>query len=65
MRDPQSIAVNEDERMIPVWSIVLASVGFVLVEYYFWVLAPEQRHHLPPLLPHCADDRPVLHPVRP
>jgi hypothetical protein len=50
MRDPQSIAVNEDERMIPVWSIVLASVGFVLVEYYFWVLAPEQRHHLPPPL---------------
>ena len=48
MRDPQSIAVNDDERMIPVWSIVVASLAFVLVEYYFWVVAPEQRHHAPP-----------------
>ena len=50
MRDPQSISVNEDERMIPVWSIVVASLAFVLVEYYFWVIAPEQRHHAPPPL---------------
>src|ERR1700693_1323025 len=48
MRDPQSITVNDDERMIPVWSIVVASLAFVLVEYYFWVVAPEQRHHAPP-----------------
>ena len=27
MRDPQSITVNEDERMIPVWSIMVASRG--------------------------------------
>ncbi|MGB7267401.1 MAG: hypothetical protein WBC92_17930, partial [Terracidiphilus sp.] len=47
MRDPQLISVNEDERMIPVWSIVMASLAFVLVEYYFWVIAPEQRHHPP------------------
>ena len=51
MRDPESIAVNEDERMIPVWSIIVASVAFVLVEYYFWMVAPEQRHHAP-RLPH-------------
>ena len=31
--------------MIPVWSIIVASLAFVLVEYYFWVVAPEQRHH--------------------
>ncbi len=48
MRDPQSITVNEDGRMIPVWSIIVASLAFVLVEYYFWVVAPEQRHHAPP-----------------
>jgi len=48
MRDPQSITVNDDERMIPVWSIVVASVAFVLVEYYFWAVAPGQRHHAPP-----------------
>jgi len=26
--------------MIPVWSIIAASLAFVLVEYYFWVFAP-------------------------
>jgi len=50
MRDPETITVNDDERMIPVWSIVVASLAFVLVEYYFWVVAPEQRHHGPPPL---------------
>ena len=48
MPDPESISVNDEERMVPVWSIIAASVAFVLVEYYFWVLAPEQRHHAPP-----------------
>ena len=40
MRDPQSITVNEDERLIPVWSIVAAVAAFVLVEYYFWLVLP-------------------------
>jgi RNA polymerase subunit RPABC4/transcription elongation factor Spt4 len=48
MPDPQTISVNDDERMIPLWSIIVASLAFVLVEYYFWVFAPEQRHHAPP-----------------
>lgn len=47
MREPESITVNDDARMIPVWSIVTASLAFVLVEYYFWVVAPEYRHHPP------------------
>ncbi|MGB6745511.1 MAG: zinc ribbon domain-containing protein [Terracidiphilus sp.] len=50
MRDPESIVVTDDQRMIPAWSIVLASVAFLLVEYYFWIVAPEQRHHAPPPL---------------
>jgi ribosomal protein L34E len=50
MRDPQSITVNDDERMFPIWSIVLASVSFLLVEYYWWIIAPAQRHHAPPPL---------------
>jgi hypothetical protein len=49
MRDPQSIAVNEDARLIPVWSIVAAAVAFVLVEYYFWMILPTQQNHHPPL----------------
>jgi len=49
MRKPESIAMNEDERVIPVWSIVVAITAFVLVEYYFWLILPEQQHHPPPI----------------
>ena len=41
MRDPQSIDVNEDTRLIPIWSIVAAAAAFVLVEYYFWLVFPQ------------------------
>jgi len=47
MLDPQAISANEEERMIPVWSIIAASLAFVLVEYYFWIVAPTQHHHAP------------------
>jgi hypothetical protein len=49
MRNPQSIAVNEDARLIPIWSIVAAIASFLLVEYYFWLVLPDSQHHLPPL----------------
>jgi hypothetical protein len=49
MRDPQSIAVNEEEQLIPVWSMVAAAVSFVLVEYYVWMVLPGQGHKGPPL----------------
>ena len=32
-------------RLIPWWSIVIAIAAFVGVEYYFWLVLPEQRHH--------------------
>jgi hypothetical protein len=48
MRDPQAIPINEDARLIPVWSMVVAALAFVGVEYYFWVILPGQRHHGPP-----------------
>lgn len=38
---------HDDARMIPVWSMVLAGVAFVLVEYYFWFVLPKYRHHGP------------------
>jgi hypothetical protein len=47
MREPQSITVNEDERLIPVWSIVAAVAAFVLVEYYFWLVLPDGKHKMP------------------
>jgi hypothetical protein len=48
MRDPESISVNVDAHMIPVWSIVVAIASFVLVEYYVWLVMPS-GHHPPPL----------------
>ena len=47
MREPQSITVNEDERLIPVWSIVAAGAAFLLVEYYFWFVLPDGKHKMP------------------
>jgi len=51
MLEPQSIRVDEkeQERLLPYWSVVAACVAFVLVEYYFWFIAPLHRPHLAPL----------------
>jgi hypothetical protein len=49
MRDPQSISVTDDARLVPVWSIVVAISAFVLVEYYFWLILPTQTHHVAPI----------------
>lgn len=48
MQEPHSISVNDDARMIPWWSIAIATIAFVLVEYYFWIVAPAQHHHPAP-----------------
>ena len=49
MREPELINPNEDTRLVPVWSIVVAAAVFVLVEYYFWLVFPQTQHHVPPL----------------
>ncbi len=49
MREPGSI-LTEDERKVPLWSIAAAALAFVLVEYYFWIVAPTQHHHEPPAI---------------
>jgi hypothetical protein len=49
MRDPELINTNEDTRLVPMWSVVLAAAVFVLVEYYFWLVFPKTLHHVPPL----------------
>jgi hypothetical protein len=49
MRDPQAFPVNEDARLIPVWSMVAAAIAFIAVEYYFWIVLPTQPHHKHPL----------------
>jgi RNA polymerase subunit RPABC4/transcription elongation factor Spt4 len=50
MRNPQFIAVNDDTRLVPMWSVVVAGVAFALVEYYCWVVLPRGRTHAPPPL---------------
>ena len=47
MQEPQAISVNEDARLIPIWSIIAAVACFVLVEYYFWFVLPDNTHHVP------------------
>lgn len=49
MLNPEAITVNEDERLIPLWSVIVAATAFVLVEYYCWAILPDQQHHAPPL----------------
>ena len=49
MREPESINPNEDTRLVPIWSIVIAAAVFVLVEYYFWIVFPKSQHHSVPL----------------
>jgi len=48
-REPQSIKLNDDARMIPVWSIVVAVAAFTLIEYYCWLILPTQQRHIPPI----------------
>ena len=42
----EPIRADEDSRLIPVWSIVVAILAFVVVEYYFWVVFPRQQHRV-------------------
>lgn len=48
MRDLKNIPGDDDVRLIPLWSIVIAITAFVAVEYYLWVVLPESRHHPAP-----------------
>lgn len=50
MHSPQSISVNEDSRLVPTWSAVTAGLAFLLVEYYFWFVAPQTPHYHQPVL---------------
>lgn len=44
------IGGEDDARLIPWWSIVIAIAAFVAVEYYFWMVLPgQQHHHRPPI----------------
>lgn len=45
MRNIEKIGVDDDAKLIPLWSILVAIAAFAGVEYYFWMVLPEHRHH--------------------
>lgn len=45
MRNIEKIGVDDDARLIPLWSILVAIAAFAGVEYYFWMVLPDHRHH--------------------
>jgi hypothetical protein len=45
----QSATTFADEmRLIPRWSVAAAVFAFVGMQYIFWVVMPDHRHHEPP-----------------
>jgi Double zinc ribbon len=44
-RVDQPPRLGAELRLIPRWSAVLAAVAFVGVEYLFWIVLPQHRHH--------------------
>lgn len=47
MQEPQSIVVNDDARLIPIWSMVAAGLSFLAVEYYFWYVLADKAASTP------------------
>ena len=37
--------LSTELKLIPRWSVLLAAVAIVGVEYLFWIVIPQHRHH--------------------
>jgi hypothetical protein len=44
------IALEDDARLIPAWSILLAVAAFLAMQYFYWVVLPGHRSHPGPPL---------------
>jgi hypothetical protein len=44
-RSDQAPRLGTELRLIPLWSVVLSVLAFVGVEYLFWIVIPQYRHH--------------------
>lgn len=44
-RERQGLSLYEDVRLIPRWSVVLAVAAFVAMQYVYWVIVPQSKHH--------------------
>jgi hypothetical protein len=45
---PGSTSFSEEMQLIPRWSVAAAAFAFVAMQYLFWQVFPEHRHHDPP-----------------
>lgn len=45
IRDSETFTFGEEMKLIPRWSIALAAVAFVGVQYLFWFVLPAHQHH--------------------
>ena len=44
-RPDQPPRLGAELRLIPLWSVTLSVLAFVGVEYLFWIVIPQYRHH--------------------
>lgn len=38
-------SISAEAKLVPRWSVALAAVAFILMQYLFWVVLPAHRHH--------------------
>lgn len=48
-QDRQGLSLYEDVKLIPRWSVALAVAGFVAMQYIWWVILPQTKHHNSPI----------------
>ncbi len=47
-KDPGGSSFADEMKLIPRWSVAAAVFAFVGMQYIFWVVMPDHRHHEPP-----------------
>jgi hypothetical protein len=45
--EEQAATFSSELRLIPRWSVAAAVLTFVIMQYLFWVVFPQERHHPP------------------
>ncbi|HZD76800.1 MAG TPA: zinc ribbon domain-containing protein [Acidobacteriaceae bacterium] len=45
---PPTPRFSSELKLVPLWSVVLAAAAFVGVQYLYWIVLPEYRHHAGP-----------------
>ncbi len=40
--------ISDELKLVPRWSVAAAAAAFVAMQYIFWFVLPEHRHHEPP-----------------